>query len=251
MKNFTKLIVVATTLLAGSTAFAQAGRKIDLKVTLVSPAENQVIEANGNFALTVTIKNNGPDNLVVGDTVAYESSVAELAMATINTAIPSGQSVTIPMANYTFTGTGTDLPTDFCVAFYDINTSGITANGNPVKVSYNDLDTTNNIDCNKVTFKKAIVSIFEFNDKEKEPLTIFPNPASDQVKFELNLAAAEHIQVSVKDITGREVMHKDFGKIQAGSAAPLSLDISGLRSGMYIVEMNGADRKAVGRFTKQ
>ena len=254
MKKFTRLAMAAAVMMIGTTAFGQT-RQTNLAVTLNSPAEGSSLVPNVKVPLTVAIKNNGPGNLVVGDTIFYRTSLmtgTQVGGVILQSAINNGQTLSLTLDTLTNNGTGTtDQTVNFCVRVLDPNTSGLTVGGNPFTATYSDPDTTNNDDCNSIIIKKGTVGIFEFNDKSQEQLTLFPNPASDNISFELNFTKPENVQVSVKDITGREILRKDFGKIQAGNTTPFTLDVSKLRAGMYIIEMNGEERKAVGRFTKR
>ncbi len=257
MKKFTKLAMVFTAMAIGSTAFAQKQCNLGLTVA----ASSNTINYGDTCFFSFTIKNNGPAGLANTDTIFFGPVGSSNVFSVVPTApIASGASQTFAKQVYIRHGIDTlsaDRSLNFCFMLLAQSTIQIDPDGNgplparPATVTYTDGVATNDTSCaNNIVFKKKPVGIFEFGDISKESLTVFPNPAMDKVSFELNLTKAENIQVSVKDITGREVMRKDFGKINAGNSTPLSLDVSRLRAGMYIVEMNGEERKAVGRFTK-
>ena len=69
--------------------------------------------------------------------------------------------------------------------------------------------------------------------------------------FDITFDKAETVTTVVRDMVGRTVMQKDFGKVQPGNAAPFKLDISKLNAGIYFVEVMAGDRQIIGKVTKQ
>lgn len=67
-------------------------------------------------------------------------------------------------------------------------------------------------------------------------LRLFPNPTGDEATVAINLKSAAHITVSVTDVSGRQVMSVDK-TMQAGENL-VTLNTSGLTSGMYIVRVS-------------
>jgi hypothetical protein len=260
MKKSTKFVmaVAALSMTAGS-VFAQ-NRKCNIQLTrIVSPAENFLVPRQGDPAipeLTFMLKNNGPNNMVTGDTIVYRHSLhidAQVSLAVLAAPLNSGDSVLIStgMTFYSTVTGSADAEMDFCVELFDINTAGISVNGTPVLVTYDDTDTSaaSNARCNAIKLKGEPVSIFELNNVTKEELSLYPNPANGEVNFNLNLDKTENVVVTVKDIAGREVLRNNFGKVQAGNAAPFKLNVANLNAGMYFVELNAGERKAVGKLT--
>jgi hypothetical protein len=66
-------------------------------------------------------------------------------------------------------------------------------------------------------------------------LRVFPNPASGQVMIQLDAAAAEGAGISVWNSLGQEVL---VGRFAAGQRET-GLDISTLRSGIYLIKIQG------------
>lgn len=249
MKKSTKLMMAVGAMMFGTAAFAQ--KTCDLALTAI--ATPTTVDYLDTCHISIKITNNGTATLTTTDTIYYGPIGSSSVFAVLPSAdIPSGSSETFTNELYLRHNMDTltaDRTSDLCFMLYP--QSAITVGGVPVTITYNDPVQTNDSSCVTVTFKKKpTTGIFEFGNN-KEQLTVFPNPATDNVAFNLNLSQAANIVVSVKDITGREVMRKDFGKVQAGNNTPLSLDISRLQAGMYFIELNGEDSKAVGRFTKK
>ncbi|WP_298503113.1 T9SS type A sorting domain-containing protein [uncultured Maribacter sp.] len=64
--------------------------------------------------------------------------------------------------------------------------------------------------------------------------TIYPNPIEDLLNIETNIES-EKINVSIYNLSGKLMLNKSFAK---NSSAPISLNISNLSAGMYLVKYN-------------
>jgi archaellum component FlaG (FlaF/FlaG flagellin family) len=250
MKRMTQLMVaLAATMTLSIATQAQTVRDCNLGVTLTSPAASQSVPYGDTAWITFDITNNGPDSILAGDTMFYALN-GDVLFEQISTGIPSGGTASFDPGYYFLSDTAADLNIELCLLL--LNQSDITYNpGNiPALVTYNDNDSTNDESCVSFTLKgSGTTGIVDFKDIEKETLSLYPNPATAEVRFNINLDKTEAVQVSVKDIAGREVMRHDFGRVPANASAPFSLDISRLTPGLYFVELNTGSRKAIGKLT--
>jgi len=64
--------------------------------------------------------------------------------------------------------------------------------------------------------------------------SVFPNPASEQVTVSFNSAAGHDLQINWVDATGRTVM---LDKHPAYTGGPLTYDVSGFASGIYMIQI--------------
>ena len=78
---------------------------------------------------------------------------------------------------------------------------------------------------------------------------MFPNPATHQVNVELPEGIKNDFYVRVFDVSGKRVLEEQ--QSVAGIQKTFSLDISGLPSGMYHVEVSDGARKALGTIIKR
>jgi hypothetical protein len=67
---------------------------------------------------------------------------------------------------------------------------------------------------------------------------VHPNPFASQVRFTVEVAAAQAVRVAVYDGLGREIAVLHDGLLEAG-AHPLALDGSSLPAGVYVVRVTG------------
>ena len=86
-------------------------------------------------------------------------------------------------------------------------------------------------------------------NKNNLSLNVYPNPASDVVKFTTTFAKASKVDVRIMDITGRVVNTVNLGNVTAGSQT-FSIDVSGLTNGSYMLEFTTDDSRGIAKFTK-
>jgi Skp family chaperone for outer membrane proteins len=75
---------------------------------------------------------------------------------------------------------------------------------------------------------------------------IYPNPASGEVQFSVQLEEESNIGYQVFDKDGIEVLTKDAENAPAGLFS-VTIDVSGLTNGLYIVKVKAGERSAIGR----
>jgi len=250
--------IFACGLLLATTAQAQI-RQTNLQVQLVSPTANQVYNFGDTVKLSFTLKNNGPDVLRAGDTLVFSHSLSQnpaailVGQLTNNADLASGATTPaaiIAQAKNNNT-TGSDQTASICIVALNINTAGLTINGNPFNVTWNDSDTANNRSCATATLKKQPTSgIFE-TGSGYAALVLSPNPAQDKVSFTLDLDKPGQVTLYIRDIQGREVIRRDYGKAAAGAGKHFDLDLTSLKSGMYFAELSAGERQFKGKLSVQ
>jgi hypothetical protein len=114
----------------------------------------------------------------------------------------------------------------------------------------NDGDRCNNLAAHRVIWdgdgtgiKKAV-----FAPKEKVSLNVYPNPATDNLKFSYNYQKGVDVTVVVRDAVGRVVMTQDYGKM-IGSQ-DFIVNVSSLNPGLYTIEMGTSYESAISKFSK-
>lgn len=233
-------------LFTGFTAIgAHAQRSCNMAVTLISPAEGAVIPAFAQFNVTVNIVNNGPADLIQGDTVWYHTPLMFEFSRTpfvLTQGIAMGQARTVTLTTITnVEGSSSDEQKSFCVEVE----SSPTNDG-----AYKDPDFTDNRDCNMITQKATPTAIGDVNKNGKIKLNLSPNPSTGLVKMSFTTDKQINARLSVKDLSGREVLAKDMGKVNQGNAE-LSVDVASLVPGLYILELQGDGKRAIGKLVKQ
>jgi len=81
------------------------------------------------------------------------------------------------------------------------------------------------------------------NTKVNSLLEVYPNPARNQVNVALNLNNRSDVKITVRDLSGRLVKTLSAKAVPAGTES-LSLDVSSLKAGTYIVSLiNGTESR--------
>jgi hypothetical protein len=71
----------------------------------------------------------------------------------------------------------------------------------------------------------------------KDPLSIYPNPASEILTIKFESGSAEMPDVRILDLTGKEVLKIEKQLIYENSVYQTSVDISSLKAGIYFVKV--------------
>lgn len=245
--------MTGTTLFVSLTALAH--KQCDLALTLVtSPGYSTTLNYGETCYFDFKITNNGSDALGPTDTLYFGMPGATTVTRIIPPGpVPSGGSFTASKKAYAThdedTRTG-DLRVRTCHFIVDQSLIAVGNPPQPVAVTYEDIVRTNDTACSEIIFKKRPTNgILEFNGGAREALSLYPNPAANEVGFEIKPDKAEKIMVSVKDISGRTVLTRDFGKLPVGVKSSLRLDVRQLREGLYFVEWSSSERRGVGKLS--
>ncbi|WP_118949594.1 T9SS type A sorting domain-containing protein [Taibaiella helva] len=248
----TKLYLALAAMLASFTGFAHKECNLGISMT-PSAGYSTTLNYGESCFFDVKVTNNGPDALAVTDSLFLGMvGTTSITLIVPPGPIPSGGSFTLIKKTYADHDVDTLRAADKVVGacFVLMKQSDIMI-GNPprpVTETYEDNVAANDTACFSVTLKKRPTSsIFEWDNAAAEPLQLYPNPARDEVRFSLKPDPTAPVLVSVKDITGREVRRVDMGILRNSAVTEASLDIRGLRPGLYLVEWQNGARRAVGK----
>jgi hypothetical protein len=230
-----------TTLVFSVASFAQQ-RFCDMKITLISPAEGQVLQPLAHFDITVKIENLGTDSLLAGDTVYYNTPMMILFVYNpyiLEEAIPPGQSAVVVLENVPNVNENpSDEVVDFCVRVMDKRDT--LDNG-----SFEDSLESNNNDCNEVTIISGQTGIDEL--QAKDLFSIYPNPASDKIHLQFRETRFRPSEITVSDWSGRVL--KTLAT--PGMKQETIIDISDLSAGMYWLKCSDDTRQIFRKFIKR
>ncbi len=236
-KNLVKSIgLLACAHILSYTVSAQ--RTVDIETILKNPAEGQEIIRGQEFTISVELKNNGPDDLVTGDTLAILISGNAIPFTLLGD-IAEGETVLVFETGATFAAnadnnTITDI---FCAEILDINSSGASMGGQPLIVSYDDPEPVNNQACHEIAIAPANggTSIQQEQVQATE-LTAFPNPANKEVVLQVGHDLMGIVTVRIIDLNGRQVMEQAYTADQVKKGS-LSVNVGQLPAGMFMVNV--------------
>lgn len=228
-----KQSLAAFILISFSAISSYGQRTCDVELILDAPQDGAVFTVGDPIPVKLTIKNNGPDPLQPGDNIHIMNPKGTVDIFIPNVSFVAGESLifideTVPATlsgSVSWTG-------DYCYYIRYI----------PMAMQFIDPDSINNRVCKTITIKPKGTSI---GKQEKESLTIYPNPTSNEVTIDHDGFGMAAITILVSDITGRKVMHIEHNKQPLNSATSLNLNVQQLRAGVYFVELRTGDRKAL------
>jgi hypothetical protein len=103
----------------------------------------------------------------------------------------------------------------------------------------------------KVIWNDCATSIGDLiASKDKVSITVYPNPAENQISLDYNFAKNDNAVIYVRDVTGRTVATKKLGHVTAGQHS-YSVDIAALPSGIYSIELSGGEFSGTTKFNKR
>ncbi len=259
---FHSILIIFILLFSGTLLYAQQPRIINLEATLNLPTSDATVYSGDIIHTQMAVANNGPDTLVAGDTILFRyqytateggGSQTNVSLLTLSQSLLPGQTPLLINADIPFSN-GTAYPVlhlNFCVHLFDPNTEPVMYTGSddtPIRVSYNDPDTTNNTGCTSIIIENKETGIAHSDIQSVEQLKLYPNPACDVVNFQPPLSPSGNLKVAIRDITGREISQKEY-KVQNNQ--PIALPITLLPDGIYFIEVQTAYKRTSGKLIVQ
>ncbi len=226
-------------------SFAQK-RITEIEPVLVSPEAGAKLIKGVPYPLDISIKNNGPDDLIAGDTLFINiDGNGRIYPIIIEEPIAAGTTVSIIESEFTMTisETSPGVTGPFCIQLMDVVANSIKIGGVPVDVTYSDPDISNNIVCNRITVKPAPPTTLEDPDVAiSSVLRIYPNPAVNEVYVRSEQPFSERTLLRITDISGRQVLLRMNDETNVTANSLLRLDVSSLNSGLYFLELSDGSR---------
>jgi hypothetical protein len=108
----------------------------------------------------------------------------------------------------------------------------------------------NNDSCRTTTFAGGTVSVASVTGtlSEYAVTNVFPNPASAQVNFELNMGGNSNVIVKVMDLTGRMVYQEAKGNLTKG-VHTISINTGSFAPGLYLYQVVMGEEVSSGKFS--
>lgn len=246
MKKF--YVLVALFAAFSSASFAQ--RNIDLSVSeILSPIEIFSIEASGTaLPVHLVLKNNGADEAKMGDSIFFQVSLLTKTNAVLD-AIPNGalnlggvlsrnvpNGDTIHFTKYVqslkYLYNTTEVNFAALVILINRGSNPLTAEIAP--------GLTNNRMTKSVLWWNAYKNGVGVNNMSTSILNVYPNPALNQVNISWPIASTgAAATITVTDLQGKVVLSSEMTNFSGTE----TLNVSSLKSGMYMVEVATGDVK--------
>lgn len=109
------------------------------------------------------------------------------------------------------------------------------------------------IDPNKWVLRKVSydpsISVTSNRIRYHNDMTVFPNPADQEIQLVFNTEATAAWQVEIDNVLGEKVFEKSIENINHKGS--MSFDISSLQKGIYFITVTDAKEKRIGKFIKR
>jgi hypothetical protein len=239
MKKFYVIVALLATSFAG---FSQ-GRTVDLSISeIISPKS---IHSGVTIQVKAVVKNNGPDDIKLNDTILYRSvlqtSPTNWLARSAGKVMKTGDTIHVLMNinGYNFTGTANS---NFCV-----QTVGVNRSMDSLKVEIT--SGTNNSLCETIWFSDGTSGVFSLK-AEIADARLYPNPAIDQATIRFTNPETSDVTVEVMDLTGKVVSRLDAGTKGVGEQE-LELNVQDLDAGIYMYKLTAGKYIVTKKFTVQ
>ena len=243
--KYKSLLAAAVLVITVHQSFSQQ-RVCDMSITLVSPANGSTINADAQYTISVTILNNGPDDLLAGDTVYYNTPTVPsftYKPYILQQGIAAGNTATVVLETAANHNTNTfDATENYCVK--------LRGNLNDVGSFIDTANVANNVDCNEVLFKASNPTSVQNIYNAAERLSFYPNPSNGDISINFESHVKQDVAIYVRDVTGKVISQQSLKNV-AASKNTFSVHLGNLAKGLYILELRTADRKASGKLVIQ
>jgi len=256
-----KKILTSLALIGFGSIGAFAQKHVDLQLTLIQPAEDFTIscEPADSTMIEFVVVNNGPDELTAGDTVYVRGPWNEEGYVSIFVFEDEEGNIDTVGAGDTVVHAGWNLHSSEVLTLADPTSfdwvyAPFTGNQEYLFAflagAFNETftDTVSNNDGGSVMITWCPSSSIQDQITLNKSLSVFPNPAQDQVNVQFDFNETANTIIRISDITGRVVLDQDYGK-QTPGIHSFSIDASSLNNGMYNVELIMNNRRAISKLT--
>jgi len=246
-----KRIVTLLCLLCSFSAL-KAQKNVDLDVVLVYPPLNFNVTSTTPFLTDAVVKNIGTTTLDSGDVFYYGyaldgkvlvrrwNSQNEYISYVTSRKLKPNDTMHLTNSFSFYFSEALNGPHSLCIFVMP----------DTITNSFKDNNKSNNAGCKNVILiggGSLSVSDVQFSNAV---LSVYPNPATDLLSFDLKLSASQNVQISLIDYTGRVVANKDLGTVNAGHQV-VSFPVNDLAKGLYIYQVKINDEAQQGKIVIQ
>ncbi len=254
MNKYLKNAGITFFALCMSYALSAQTRYTDLEVVGISPAGK--IKSGARLPLIFKITNHGPDDEVPGDTTFYrlyqvlDGVVSEVYTGMLGGAAKAAGESSSYRDNYSinsfnFPDLKEPITLDFC---FELSTKAYLANGDSIVLSRQDTNSSNNLNCTKVTVLPRATGI-QTEEIAGTGFSIYTNPAREVIVFHSDDATySGALKVTISDFSGRRVLERQFDELEMRTDA-LSLNVGQLPVGVYVVQLQTKATSVAKRLT--
>ncbi|NVK28888.1 MAG: T9SS type A sorting domain-containing protein [Flavobacteriia bacterium] len=217
-------------------------------ITITSDIPSTGFEENTNYTITITADANGGQ----GTRIGFAASV-ENAGGSHQGTLTAADGRTNVFNNFA-THRSTSIQPTAGVNSWDLTwNSGTAEDQSTVYVAVNFANgngTTSGDQVGTQTLvldKASGIGVEEFTIND---LTLYPNPAIEELQVGFSLTSSNKVKYSIFGMDGREIINKNEGMLGTGEHT-LSVPVTALETGTYLIHIQAGDRVHAERFMVQ
>jgi hypothetical protein len=237
--------------LAGLSTTLFAQKTLDMSLDkITSPTELQSDPQTGTkLPIKLVCKNNGTDDLAIGDTLYWNALLIDIAQSQIlveapqgasqgnsyltvlTRAVPSGDTITL----------GNSLNINLYLSFSRAIRFGASCGAINRASPVVDGNTGNNstfVDITWFNTDRNGVSVEKLNYNNN--IAVFPNPASTELNVQLLLTQYADVVVELLDLTGKVILSENVSSSLTNNG--YTVDVSSIPTGLYIVRVSNGEQ---------
>lgn len=246
-----KRIVTLLCLLCSFSAL-KAQKNVDLDVVLVYPPLNFNITNNAPFLTDAVVRNVGTTTLDSTDVFYFGFSLDgevltrrwdtqdKLISYVTGRKLKPNDTLHLTESFHFYFPESKNGPKSLCLF----------VNPDTITNSFKDNNKSNNAGCKNVKLIFGGPNAVNEIQFANALLSIYPNPVTDWVSFDLTMTTAQPVQINLMDFTGRVVANKDLGTVNAGHQV-VSFPVNDLARGIYIYQFKINDEAQQGKIVIQ
>ncbi|HET8574196.1 MAG TPA: T9SS type A sorting domain-containing protein [Edaphocola sp.] len=227
-----------------NSATAQMQKSCDIGIKIETPANGAQFGQNDTASVNFKIINYGPDDISTNDTIHFAFQFLQAWMPTycLPVNILAGDSVIVGPYASLYANTHQQNNDTETICAHLLNSSA----------TYNDpIGANDTANCTTFILKGEYPSgISNENGPKLMDLQLYPNPAFDELNIQINSDSIKNIFINIKDMAGRVLLRRSLSYPPFDHNV-FKLNVSMLRTGMYLIELNQDGTRIVKKFVIQ
>ncbi len=251
MRHFTKGLLCSVSFFFCAASFAQK-RSVGLGLIFETPAPTDTLHSGVAQAMTGSVLNSGPDDLVAGDTLVFKrylsvpgisETLIDLKLIRLPKDLAAGEQQQLFADSITLY-TQQIGSTYLCLEIVDDPVAELGINELSYENRYADEDQGI---CHGLTVIETATAVVNAT-MERLSLQIVPNPASNRVRVFLPPGLPQGSELSVTDILGRIInIVPLYGNSVTTDQGFTELDMSNLPEGLYMINLHAQEGRYAGK----
>ncbi len=251
-----KTLTLLFLLVSSASLFAQTTIDVSLDA-IVAPTELLSNASTGTaIPIKLACKNNGTDNIEIGDTMFWSALILDIASSSVVLEIPQQAS---SGNGYLTVATKQVLVGDTIHVGNNFNTGTILTQSRAVRVggvcsfwnrttANTDADTDNNSNFLDITWYNQYQNGVSVEDVDyNNNIAVYPNPATDELNVKLLLTQFADVKIELLDLAGKTILSENLSSSITNNH--YVIDVNAVPNGMYIVKVTNGENVSTSKIS--